>query len=189
MRVNKKILIPVIALAAICVLCAVFFTVRGKSGGSVTDEAAFRSRPKAGGSIYVDPGVISQGNGAWQGQNYRDAAQNAFNSINQRRASAGCPALRWDDELAACAMVRSTELPAAFSHTRPNGSDWYTVCPDLMFGENLAQGYNSPEEAVNAWMNSPEHKNNILTPGFSSGGIGVYEQGGKWYWTQEFGYR
>jgi len=37
-------------------------------------------------------------------------------------------------------------------------------------------------------MASPEHKQNILTPGFVSAGIGVYEVNNTWYWNQEFGY-
>ena len=189
MRLTKKYLFPLLVFTALCILCAVLFTGCGKSGGSISDEAAFRSRPKAGGSIYVDQSVISRGNGAWQGQQYINAARTAFGFVNQLRTNSGYPELRWDDELAACAMVRSTELPAAFSHTRPDGSDWYTVCPDLMYGENLAQGYDSPEEAVDAWMNSPKHKDNILTPDYTTGGIGVYEHNGMWFWTQLFGFR
>ena len=184
----KKVLIPlVLAVVVLCVLFGVFVG-RVRQNAGVTDEQALRSKPKAAGAMYIDPAVVAQGNGAWQGQNYITAAQSALNIVNQQRANAGLGALRWDDNLAACAMFRATEQPVSFSHTRPNGTDWYTVCPDLMYGENLAYGYSSPDQAVNAWMNSPAHKENILKPGFVSCGIGVYEANGTWYWSQEFGY-
>ncbi len=153
----------------------------------VGKEAPKRSRPK-GGSTAVDPNVISTGNSKWQGQAYKNAAQAALNLVNQQRAAAGMPALSWNDNLAACAMIRATELPSSFSHTRPNGQDWYTVAPNIMYGENVAYGYNTPDSAVAAWMASPAHKGNILTPGFATCGIGAYDAGGTWYWSQEFGY-
>ena len=184
----KKILIPLIlAVVVLCIIYGVFVgNVRQMAG--IDDSAAYRNKPKAAGQINIDPNVIAQGNGSWQGQNYISAAQSALAIVNQQRANAGLAALRWDDNLAACAMIRATELPSKFSHTRPNGTDWYTVCPDIMYGENLAYGYSSADQAVNAWMNSPEHKQNILTPGFVTCGIGVYEANGTWYWNQEFGY-
>jgi uncharacterized protein YkwD len=157
--------------------------------GELDDEnSALRSRPKAGGTPNIDQNVIAQGNDLWQGGSYKAIAQDALNLVNQNRANAGLPALAWNDNLAACAMIRASELPAAFSHTRPNGSAWYTVMPDLMYGENLGHGYYSAGDIVTAWMNSPTHRENILTPGFGSCGIGLYEVNGKWYWAQEFNY-
>ncbi len=185
----KKILIPlVLAVVVLCVLFGVFVSRVRMNAGVDEEDAALRNKPKAAPSISIDPSVLAQGNGAWQGQNYMNAAQSALAIVNQQRANAGLGALRWDDNLAACAMVRATEQPVKFSHTRPNGSDWYTVCPSLMYGENLAYGFSSPDQAVNAWMNSPAHRDNILKPGFVSCGIGVYEANGTWYWSQEFGY-
>ncbi len=177
-------------VALLAVVTGVIFILAACSSSKdvgISDDAAARSKPKAS-NVYIDPGVVARGSGAWQGQNYINAARTAHGLINQQRVNAGLGELRWDDNLAACAMIRATELPSNFSHTRPDGTDWYTVCPDLMYGENLAYGYRTPEEAMNAWMASPEHKQNILTPGFVSAGIGVYEVNNTWYWNQEFGY-
>jgi uncharacterized protein YkwD len=187
MKSFRKVWVLMIVLLIVGAIFGLSACKKSAEGG-IADDAAFRSKPKAAPSIYIDPGVISRGNSAWQGQNYINAARAAHGLINQQRVNAGLGELRWDDNLAACAMVRATELPSSFSHTRPDGSDWYTVCPDLMYGENLAYGYRTPEEAMNSWMSSPEHKQNILTPGFTSSGVGVYEVNNTWYWNQEFGY-
>ena len=185
---NRKVMFSLLAVILLIGISASFLVARTSGRTGIGDSAAFRSKPRAGGAASIDPGVLAQGNGAWQGDTYISAARSALALVNAQRVAASLPELRWDDNLAACAMVRATELPASFSHTRPNGQDWYTVCPDLMFGENLAFGFSTAEAAVNAWMNSAEHKQNILTPGYKSCGIGIYEQNGTWYWNQEFGY-
>ena len=186
-RFGKKGIFAILIAALAVVVILIYLTV-GRTKGGVTDETAIRNQPKAPGDLTVDQNVINAGNAAWQGQSYIQSAQSALNIVNQKRSAAGLSALRWDDNLAACAMVRATELPSAFSHTRPNGQDWYTLAPNVMYGENLAYGFTSADAAVNAWMNSPAHKQNILTPNFVSCGIGVYNANGTWYWGQEFSY-
>lgn len=185
-KVNRK-LILVGVLLIVCVAAA-FFMVRRQTAGIVGDEAAHRSRPKTTPQGMVDQSIIQKGTNAWQGQNYINTAKNTLNLVNQQRTNNGLNPLQWDDSLAACAMIRATELPSFFSHTRPDGSDWYTLCPNIMYGENLAQGFNTAEGVLGGWMNSTVHRENILNAGFVSCGIGLYESGGKWYWVQEFGY-
>ena len=93
--------------------------------------------------------------------------------VNGIRAANGLKPLRYDTNLDAPALVRATEASRFFSHTRPNGTEWYTVNENLMYGENLAEGYHTADEVVNAWMASPEHKANILKPEFTTMGIGI----------------
>lgn len=107
--------------------------------------------------------------------------------VNDIRVANGLSALRYDASLEATATVRANELNVRFSHTRPDGSDWYTVNPDLMYGENLADGYNTADAVVNAWMASPEHKANILKPDFTTVAVSSVVKNGKTYWAQEFG--
>lgn len=107
--------------------------------------------------------------------------------VNDIRVANGLNALRYDASLEASADVRADELTVRFSHTRPDGSDWYTVNPDLMYGENLADGYNTADAVVNAWMASPEHKANILKPDFTTVAVSTVVKNGKTYWAQEFG--
>lgn len=51
-------------------------------------------------------------------------------------------------------------------------------------GENIAIGYQTPEQVVQAWMNSPDHRKNILNESFTHIGIGYIETGN--IWTQQF---
>ena len=107
--------------------------------------------------------------------------------VNGIRAANGLKPLRYDTNLDAPALVRATEASTLFSHTRPDGTEWYTVNPNLMYGENLAEGYHTADEVVNAWMASPEHKANILKPDFTTMGIGIANKNGKNYWALIFG--
>jgi uncharacterized protein YkwD len=49
-------------------------------------------------------------------------------------------------------------------------------------GENIAKGQRSPQEVMDAWMNSQGHRENILSPNFTMIGVGYYNG----YWVQEF---
>ena len=51
-------------------------------------------------------------------------------------------------------------------------------------GENIAQGQQTPEEVVEAWMNSQGHRENIMNASFTHIGVGYVESGN--YWTQQF---
>ena len=56
-------------------------------------------------------------------------------------------------------------------------------------GENIAKGYSTPERVVDAWMNSPGHRANILNPSYTMIGVGyVYDPytTDANYWTQVF---
>lgn len=118
-------------------------------------------------------------------QNSTEAA--VITKVNEIRVANGLNALRYDAALEADSSVRASEITSKFSHTRPDGSDWYTVDEDLMYGENLAEGYSSADAVVNAWMASPEHKANILKSDFTSIAVSMTSKNGKVYWAQEFG--
>lgn len=118
----------------------------------------------------------------------RATAMAALDGCNAQRTAAGLGTLTWNNGLEQAAMVRAQEIVTTWSHTRPNGSEWYTVNSNLMYGENLAKGYSTADAAVAAWMASPTHKDNILFGGFKTCGIAIYEVGGVWYWAEEFGY-
>jgi len=57
-----------------------------------------------------------------------------------------------------------------------------------LVGENVAEGQQSPDSVLDAWMNSPGHRANILKDGFTEIGVGVVRDSqGRPYWTQVFG--
>ncbi len=108
--------------------------------------------------------------------------------VNEARAEIGLTELVWNGELAKAADIRAKEIEQIFSHVRPNGSEWWTVNEEVIYGENIARGYQNADSVMEAWMKSSEHKDNILYASFQTIGIALYESNGQWYWVQEFGY-
>lgn len=108
--------------------------------------------------------------------------------INEARSEAGLGELSWDSNLYVAAQSRAEEASIYFSHTRPNGADWYTVDASLVYGENLAKGYDTAEGVVDGWMNSKEHRENILDVEFKTIALGMIEYEDCWYYALLFGY-
>ncbi|MCR5419975.1 MAG: CAP domain-containing protein [Lachnospiraceae bacterium] len=119
----------------------------------------------------------------------RNIALSALDAVNDERNANGLSSLKWDGNLEAASSVRAAECEISFSHTRPNGKPWYTVNSRVQGGENLAYGFDTASAAVNAWMDSPTHRENILWPEFTRCSIAIYAANdGTYYWAQEFGY-
>ena len=56
-------------------------------------------------------------------------------------------------------------------------------------GENIAWGQKTPEQVMEAWMNSDGHRANILNAKFTKIGVGQYrDAAGRNYWVQLFTY-
>ena len=128
-------------------------------------------------------------------------AKKIFELTNQRRRDAHLPEFAQDNFLEAAASSHSEEMLRMnyFSHRSPiagrvklrdrinnTGVDPFRVA------ENIYQcsGYKSETVALRAmlsWMQSEEHKRNILDSRLSNMGIGVYEKNGSFYVTQVFG--
>ena len=107
---------------------------------------------------------------------------------NKEREKAGLEPLVEDSTAMEYAQIRAEELAEKFSHTRPNGDDG-TMYSHYSFVENIAMRHTSPEEVVDAWMNSPGHRATILADFSDYGnciGVGVYEKNGTLHWVQEF---
>lgn len=118
-------------------------------------------------------------------------ANQVLQLVNQERAKAGLSALTTNATLQAAADKRAQETVQSFSHTRPNGTSFSTVLKEYGIsyraaGENIAYGQKTPQEVVNAWMNSSGHRANILGANFGKVGIGVYQKNGVIYWSQLF---
>lgn len=118
----------------------------------------------------------------------------AVNLLNQLRQSRGLQTLKWDPNsaLQAAAQLRAEEIVNEFSHTRPDGSDCFTVLKQYGLryracGENIAMGtYLSPEGAMELWTNSPGHYKNMVSPDFREVGLACYVDGEDIYWVQVF---
>ena len=115
--------------------------------------------------------------------------------VNKEREKNGLSALGWGTTCETAAAIRARELMSSYSHTRPDGSSWETACPipetGGWSGENLMAGNAavSPETVVSAWMNSPDHRANILNENFTNLSVGfVFDPEAKYktYWSEFF---
>ncbi|MEW2619953.1 CAP domain-containing protein [Streptomyces sp. NPDC048106] len=113
--------------------------------------------------------------------------------VNDERAKAGCTALSANSALTGLAEAFSDDMAARgfFSDTDPDGkSPWDRAAAAGISGlgaENIARGPADPAAVVKAWMDSPEHRANILNCDFGSLGVGVHFGAGGPWWTEEFG--
>ncbi|KAF0816207.1 MULTISPECIES: CAP domain-containing protein [unclassified Cytobacillus] len=110
---------------------------------------------------------------------------------NQERAKAGVPALKLDEELSKVAREKSRDMQSKgyFDHNSPTYGSPFDMMKQFGIsyttaGENIAMGQKSPEEVVQAWMNSEGHRKNIMNANFTHLGVGHVADGN--YWTQMF---
>ena len=152
------------------------------------DDAAARYK-NDGTAVYLDSEAIALADSSEANEGLRDEAIEAFNQINDIRVDEGLDALDWNQNLESVSDVRAEECSRVFSHTRPNNKPWYTVNNQIQGGENLAFGYDTADEAVDAWMDSTTHRDNILYSEFTGGSISIYQDdNGVCYWAHEFNY-
>ncbi len=121
-----------------------------------------------------------------------------YNLINDERQKKGLRDLYWDNNIAELARSYSKKMAkeSFFSHYDGEGNtvvdraknsnikNWNRIGENLFFCE----GYNDFDLlAVRGWMNSPEHRQNILDRQFTTTGIGIAQaKSGQIYITQVF---
>jgi hypothetical protein len=119
---------------------------------------------------------------------------------NVERANNGLPPLKAASELMQAAQFHSDWMAShdCFAHNCPGEPDWVTRIVNAGYanaealGENIAAGYGSANEAVQAWMNSPGHRANMLGADFREAGGGYAYSASAYYhryWTMDFGAR
>ncbi|MFI7386996.1 CAP domain-containing protein [Streptomyces sp. NPDC049813] len=121
-------------------------------------------------------------------------AAQVLSLVNQERAKVGCSPVTADGDLAALATTFSEDMAARdfFDHTDPDGASPWDRAKKAgisnLGGENIARGQADAQSVMEAWMNSPGHKANILNCDYKTLGVGVhFGSGGPW-WTQDFGF-
>ncbi|WP_159449271.1 CAP domain-containing protein [Demequina sp. NBRC 110051] len=97
-------------------------------------------------------------------------AQALFDETNVVRAENDLEPLVWDDCLASEATERAD---AVKDDEKLTHATLTAQCTDgELAGENLIRMDVEPDAAVAAWMDSPSHAANILTPGYHYLGVG-----------------
>lgn len=111
--------------------------------------------------------------------------------VNAERAANGLSALTLSESLCQYAAVKAQDLHNEnyFSHTSPTYGSPFDMMKSFGIsyrsaGENIAMGYSTPASVMAAWMRSSGHRANILSPEFTTLGVGYVEDGG--YWVQWF---
>ena len=107
-----------------------------------------------------------------------------LNAVNSERRKVGLNPLAVCPELQKTAAIRAQEITTFFSHTRPNGKSFstaYTIKHNGA-GENIVTRASSASIAMNCWMNSKGHRQNILYPSYTHIGVGNVDR----EWTQDF---
>ena len=141
------------------------------------------------GAVHLDRPV--QGSSSVSASIQSSAASEVVRLTNSARSQNGYAALVEDGALSEAAAVRAREIARSFSHTRPSGASFSSALSEsgvsyLRVGENIASGQKSAFEVVNAWMNSPGHRANILNSSYSRIGSASVNINGTLYWVQLF---
>lgn len=99
---------------------------------------------------------------------------------NESRLSLGQDILLPNQQLTDAAQQKANDIldKQYFEHTRFDGKEPWDFIKEEGYnyrfaGENLAIGYNDYASIHSAWLNSPEHKANILNAKYDEIGIGV----------------
>lgn len=101
---------------------------------------------------------------------------------NEKRVAAGLSPLTENGSLSSAALAKGNDMLAKgyWAHFAPDGTSPWKFFNDFGYkyryaGENLARDFSNPASAVEAWMASPTHRDNILNGHYKEIGIGVVE--------------
>jgi len=101
---------------------------------------------------------------------------------NKERAKLGLPLLRENKLLSEAARQKAADMFAFnyWAHVSPSGRSPWSFFADVGYkyqyaGENLARDFTDPDSVVQAWMNSPTHRENIVNPHYQEIGVAVVD--------------
>jgi uncharacterized protein YkwD len=116
--------------------------------------------------------------------------------VNKERAAEGLPPVCANTKLQSSSQ-RHTDDMAANNYMAHNGTDGSTMSQRITdakydwsaVGENVAAGQEDVEAVMDAWMHSPEHRENIMGDYTMLGVAYAYNDATEYkhYWTQDFG--
>jgi len=166
---------------------------------------AFATLVAGGGCMSTDPADLSAGTGDLETgpfsakceapDNQALLVEDVLAIVNQVRRDEGLSPLDANGTLDQAAGEFACEMIEQdfFAHENPDSKvspgERLTHAGYIFYamGENLAVGQPTPVEAVAAWLQSPPHRANILSPDWRETGIAVRNGGAfGWYWVQEF---
>ncbi|MBN1162282.1 hypothetical protein JXA34_00885 [Patescibacteria group bacterium] len=103
-----------------------------------------------------------------------------FKLTNEKRVGAGYRELRLSPALSRAAEKKAVNMfeKDYWAHVAPDGTEpWSFVLAEdydyLYAGENLAKNFYTSEDVVEAWLNSPSHRDNLLSSNYDEIGFAV----------------
>ena len=101
---------------------------------------------------------------------------------NEKRAQNGLAPVSLNSTLSQAAQAKAADMlnKDYWAHVAPDGTQPWKFFLDFGYryrfaGENLARDFTNPSSAVDAWMASPSHKENMLNPKYKEIGVAVIE--------------
>ncbi|KAH7463897.1 hypothetical protein PRIC2_005993 [Phytophthora ramorum] len=165
---------------------ALLLVVAAASNGFV-DAANLRQRNLGGTTIATNVETYTA---------YNDYASSMLAAVNKQRATQGLSALCLNKKLHTAAQRHSDDM-AAKDYMAHDGSDGSTMSERITqagydwsaVAENVAAGQVDVDAVMVAWINSPEHLENIMGDYTMFGSAYAFNKEGTYqhYWTQDFG--
>jgi uncharacterized protein YkwD len=127
------------------------------------------------------------------------SVENIIDATNNERIKAGLPPLKASAKLEESAKIKTEDMITNqyFEHTSPSGKTVADLGNEVgydyvVMGENLALGdFSNANDLLQAWMNSPGHRANILNTSYEDIGVyaaqGTYQGRTVWFAVQHFG--
>ena len=101
---------------------------------------------------------------------------------NEKRTQVGLSPLSLNSTLSQAAQAKGADMlnKGYWAHVAPDGAQPWVFFTNFGYkykyaGENLARDFSSASSAVEAWMNSASHKENLLSSKYKEVGVGVIE--------------
>jgi len=99
---------------------------------------------------------------------------------NAKRIENGLPPLTLNSELSQAAADKASDMFTQnyWAHISPDGKTPWIFIKNAGYdytyaGENLARGYNDSSDVIDAWMASPEHRENMLSSNYKDVGFAI----------------
>jgi len=125
---------------------------------------------------------ISPHAGAVLGYSSSISVSDVVNQTNKQREQSGLPDLVVNKQLSEGAQSKGVHMFSNqyWAHTAPDGTQPWSFFKQSKYnysvaGENLARDFSNTPDMMQAWMNSPTHRANILNQKYKEIGIAVID--------------
>ncbi len=124
-------------------------------------------------------------------------AREVIRLANVERAARGLRLLREQPVLQNAAVWMANDMAEhdSFNHTDSQGREpgrrilTFGYGDARLIAENIGKGADTPQAAVQGWLNSPPHRENLLHPDLREVGVGFAAKDRERYWVLDLGTR